>query len=416
MHTGEDHLGGDGDVLELVLPAAVAAVSAGRAVRLPEVVQKAAPEAAGGPAVADHGLEPGLVLAADLFLLLLIQLLIAAVLQQKFGGGDVAGGVEEDAVRRLPVPSGPSRLLVVGLQALGHVVVDDIAHIGFVNAHAEGVGGHHDRPVVKLKVVLICLALLLVQPGVIAGGGDAPLAQGGADLLHAGAGGAVDDAALPTPLLNQFQQGGQLSLGAPHVQEQVGAVETGDLAQGILQLQALRNVVPHLCCGGGGEGGHHRAAGESVQELGDLQIAGAEVLSPLGDAVGLVHGHQRDGNFPGESGKPLAAQALRRDIQQLVGPLIGPAVHQPDLVRGQRTVEVGGVHPSLPQGGHLVLHQRDEGGDHQSDPGQHQSGDLVTQGFSAPGGHDPQNVPPGEDRPDQPLLPRTEAVIAEIML
>ena len=384
--------------------------------RLPEVVQKAAPEAAGGPAVADHGLEPGLVLAADLFLLLLIQFHIAAVLQQKFGGGDVAGGVEEDAVRRLPVPSSPSRLLVVGLQALGHVVVDDIAHIGFVNAHAEGVGGHHDRPAVELKVVLICLALLLGQPGVVPGGGDAPLAQGGADLLHAGAGGAVDDAALSAPLLDQVQQGGQLSLGAPHVQEQVGAVETGDLAQGILQLQALRNVVPHLCCGGGGEGGHHRAAGEGVQKLGDLQIAGAEVLSPLGDAVGLVHGHQRDGNFPGESGKSLAAQALRRDIQQLVGPLIGPAVHQPDLVRGQRAVEVGGVHPGLPQGGHLVLHQRDEGGDHQSDPGQHQSGDLVAQGFSASGGHDPQDVPPGENRTDQPLLTRAEAVIAEIML
>ena len=153
-----------------------------------------------------------------------------------------------------------------------------------------------------------------------------------------------------------------------------------------------------------------------MQELGDLQIAGAEVLSPLRDAVGLVHRHQRDGNFPGESGKSLAAQALWRDIQQLVGPLIGTAVHQPDLIRRQRAVEVGGVHPGLPQGGHLVLHQRDEGGDHQGDSRQHQSGDLVTQGFSAPGGHDPQDVPPGEDRTDQPLLTRAEAVIAEIML
>ena len=86
------------------------------------------------------------------------------------------------------------------------MVVDDEAHIGLVNAHAEGVGSHHDRLPVELEVVLILPPLLLVQPSVIPSGGDALGAQVLAEAFHGRTGGAVDDATLVLPLLDEPEQ------------------------------------------------------------------------------------------------------------------------------------------------------------------------------------------------------------------
>ena len=55
----------------------------------------------------------------------------------------------------LAVPPGAARLLIVALQILGHVVVDDEPDVGLVDAHAEGVGGHHDADPVVEEIVLI---------------------------------------------------------------------------------------------------------------------------------------------------------------------------------------------------------------------------------------------------------------------
>ena len=47
-------------------------------------------------------------------------------------------------MRRLPVAPGAADLLVVGLDRSRRREVDDRAHVGAVDAHAEGVGGDHD--------------------------------------------------------------------------------------------------------------------------------------------------------------------------------------------------------------------------------------------------------------------------------
>ena len=38
---------------------------------------------------------------------------------------------------------GATRLLIVAFYVLGQAVVYHVAHVAFVYAHAEGVGGHH---------------------------------------------------------------------------------------------------------------------------------------------------------------------------------------------------------------------------------------------------------------------------------
>ena len=95
----------------------------------------------------------------------------------------VAGGVEQQAFRLGPVSPGAPRLLVVVLQAEGQVVVDHVAHVGLVDAHAKGVGRHHHAGAVIEEVVLVAVALLGREPGVVARGEKPLLAQLVADLL-----------------------------------------------------------------------------------------------------------------------------------------------------------------------------------------------------------------------------------------
>ena len=78
---------------------------------------------------------------------------------------------------RLPVAPGPADLLGVILQALGHVVVVDVADVGLIDAHAEGNCSNdnrvHDWPALRPiaggrhEPVLCGMAVLVLHPGVI---------------------------------------------------------------------------------------------------------------------------------------------------------------------------------------------------------------------------------------------------------
>ena len=234
--------------------------------------------------------------------------------------------------------------------------MNDKADVGLVNAHAKGVGGHHHRGPVVEEVLLIFLALLVGEARMVADGGKAPLPQGGADLFHPFAGGAVDDAALLPPGLQQGEQLLQLVLGAAHLEVQVGPVKAGDVHKGMAQPQQGENVPPHPGGGRGGKGGDHRPPGQLVHKVRDVQVAGAEVLPPLGDAVGLVDDHHAHLHFLGKVQKLRGEQALRRHIDDLVQ--AGPGVAQCLLILppGEAAVEIGPPHAVLHQGGHLVLH------------------------------------------------------------
>ena len=137
-------------------------------------------------------------------------------------------------IHRASAPSRPARpaSLVVALQVLGHVVVDDEAHVRLVDPHPESVGSHHHLDPVEEEVLLILLPLLRLQPGVVAGCGDAGALEELADLLHVLPGGAVDDAALPRPLPHPGQQLHPLYGGAAHLQIQVVPVKPGGDGQG----------------------------------------------------------------------------------------------------------------------------------------------------------------------------------------
>jgi hypothetical protein len=200
----------------------------------------------------------------------------------------------------LSVPAGASRLLVIALYIFGHVVVDHKAYIGLVDAHAKGIGGNHHPGPVEDKVLLVLAALLVLQSGVVAGGGDPGPGQPLAYRLHRFSGGAVNNPALLGAAGQKSLQPSVLVFGAGYFKVEVGPVKACGHGQRVPQKQQRLDIRLDLGCGRGGKGPHHRAAGQLLHKLGDLQVTGPEILTPLRDAVGLIHGHQADFHVRGQ--------------------------------------------------------------------------------------------------------------------
>ena len=384
---------------------------------LAEIVQDPAPETQAGLAVVHHPVQAIQVLADPFLLLLLRQLAFpGGVLHKPLGGIHIPGGVEEDALRSGSIPACPARLLIIGLQALGHGIVDHIGYVGLVDAHAESVGSHHDVGPVVDEILLVFLALPLRQTGVIAGSPDVTGPEELADGLHILAGGAVDNAGLVPPLPKELQQLRVFVLGVADLEAQIGPVEACGHPLRVMEVQNFLNVFPDPGSGCGRKGGDHRAMGEDLQKVHNFQVAGPEILAPLGNAVGLVYRHQ--GNGPGLDGlqKAVCQKPLRGYIDDLVHTALDVPVHQADLVGCQGGIDVGRADSRVLQGHDLVLHERNQGGDDQCHPRQHKPRHLVAQALAAAGGHDAEGIPAGKLGVDELLLAGPEGGVAEVLL
>ncbi len=130
--------------------------------------------------------------------------------------------------------------------------------------------------------------------------------------------------------------------------------------------------------------------------------------------MGLVNGDHGNGGAFGKVQKFRGQQTLRRHIDDLVHSGLGVSQGGPVLAPAQGAVEIGPPHAVLYQGAHLVPHQRDQRGHHQSDALHQQGRHLIAQGFSRPRGHNSHRVPPGQQRVNQLLLPWTKGGVAKI--
>ena len=159
---------------------------------LPEIVEHGHAEAGRGGAVLFHGAQfPPVVFLH--FLQFFCDRLVL-VFQQEFLDHHILGSVEQDAFGRFSVPSGPSGFLVVVLQAGGHVVMEHVAHVGFVDAHTEGIGGDDHRSPVVQEILLGFLPFLLAQSCVVPAHGKVLILEPAVQFVHIFPGGAIDDA------------------------------------------------------------------------------------------------------------------------------------------------------------------------------------------------------------------------------
>ena len=293
--------------------------------------------------------------------------------------------------------------------------MDDEPDIGLVDAHAERIGRHHDLDAVVQKIVLILPPGIGIELGVVRRRPDAPALQQAGGLVHLPGGAAINDARMIPLPEHQFQQNAGLlaGQGAARLEVEVGPVEAGRYLIGLMELEVAADVVPHPGRRRGRERAHHRAIRQAVHELLDTEIAGAEVLPPLADAVGLVHRHHADLPLLREPLEARHLQPLRGHIDDLIPALPRTAEHQGFLVVGQAVVQERRRHTGLHQRPHLIFHQADQRRDHDGDARQQQRGHLVADGLARTGGHHGQNVLPGQQPGDDLLLTGTEAIIAE---
>ena len=84
----------------------------------------------------------------------------------------VGQAVGHPGVGRQAVAAGAAGFLVVALDVFRQVQVRDETHVGFVDAHAEGDGGHHHQAFFAQKTVLVAAAHVAVQAGVVGQRGD----------------------------------------------------------------------------------------------------------------------------------------------------------------------------------------------------------------------------------------------------
>ena len=88
------------------------------------------------------------------------------------------------------------------------------------------------------------------------------------------------------------QQRGVLhAVALAHQIAQVRAMETGNVFVGIAQFELRQNVVPHVtrrACRKRRNG----TIGELSPQAAQLPVLGAELVSPLGNAVGLIDGEK----------------------------------------------------------------------------------------------------------------------------
>ena len=357
---------------------AVRAVAAARitpVIRLAEVPGHVPVQAVGGPAVADHAVQqPASAHPHDLALLGVQPFVLVVGVEQTAPGHDIALVPQQRAPAGFAVAAGAPRLLIVGLDAFRHVVVDDEAHVRLVDAHAEGVGGHHHRHPVGDEVALRPPASV-GQHAAVVGDRDRPgfrtvspgrraqLRHGAVDRLGERFGflarGAVHDARILRVRGDVLRHPCDLVLGlqADDVEVQVRPVESGDGHQRVAQAQQRDDVPPHAFGGGGGEGGDGGPLRQRGDELADAQVRGTEILPPLGDAVCLVDGDERDRHVCGEPTESFGFQAFGGHVQQPDLSGGGPGQHHALFVRVLRGIDVGGVQAHVVQRVHLVAHQ-----------------------------------------------------------
>jgi hypothetical protein len=150
-----------------------------------------------------------------------------------------------------------------------------------------------------------------------------------------------------------------------------------------------------------------------VAEVTDLSVGRPKVVAPVGDTMRLIH-DQEGKTEPSEARlEPPTPEAFRREKEKLGHPAQGTLKNLGPLGGGKGGTEEVGPDAHRPRPGRLVFHQGDEGAHHQDRSGEERRRELKTDALSPARGEDAEGVPTVEGCPDQRLLSRPEARVAQ---
>ncbi len=293
--------------------------------------------------------------------------------------------------------------------------MDDETDVRLVYAHTEGYGSYDHARLVPHEPFLVGSPRLSGQPSVIRHSRYSVFYEVGCQGLRALLGAAIHYGASVGTVSEHTHERVVPVVAWEYAVSQIGPVEAGHKPCGRAQPQLVLDVIAHLLSGRCGERDERRVFAQ-LSEYSQVAVVRPELVSPLRDAVGLVHGDQADFKRVQELLETGLNDALRRDVQQLEIALERRPLDSETLLPGLRAVqELGGNSVTL-ESVHLVLHQRDQGGDYQCDARQRERRKLVTQRLAPAGGHEHDGITTVHHSADDLCLKRAEVVVAEVSL
>ena len=355
--TGKHRLCLRGHIHLVILSVAVSTVIAGSRHLFSEIGKNIISKAGSGLAITFHDLEPSGISLSDQFDILRRDLRKVLVFQQELIDHNIPGREQQNALRRFSISPGTSGLLIVILHALGHIVVDDISDVGFIDAHTKSIRGHDHRKSVIDKVLLAFLSGLRVHSRMVFYYRNPSLPQKFIHFVHIFPCGTIDDSTLLRVVFYIFHN---KIVFLPDVLDpiiQVLPVKSRHHELRILQAQHTDNNLLDFFRSRGRKCTENRPALQSVHKINDLQIAGAEILSPLGNTMRLIHRDHGNLCLCDKLPKLPCFQSLRRHIDNLVDTLCRIIQCLGNLRFRKRGIDICRPDSCRIQCFHLILHQ-----------------------------------------------------------
>ena len=375
---------------------------------LAEISQDIMAQAVIAFAVADHGVEQA---KFDGLLLRVVD----GLLDEELLDHDVLAAEEEDTFPRRAVAAGPARFLIVAFDVLGHLVVDDVADVALVDAHAEGIGGDDDLYLVVRKGVLHGPAHVITETGMVMTGFDAAPRQFLIDPVYFLARRRIDDAAVFLMLLDVGQGKVELAVRADDAEIEVRPVEAADKDAFLLQAQEVHHILLDLFRRRRRESPDDRPLRQGRDPVLDGTVAGPEIVAPLGDAVRFIDDEHGNIDALHEGREEFVFQAFRRDVDQFHPARTDGSEAGLRLFKGTLAVDVCRRYLLIDQAVDLVLHERDERRNDEGHAGLDQGRQLEADRLACTGRHDGQAVPAVEKGLDDLMLAGPERRIAKIL-
>ena len=156
--------------------------------------------------------------------------------------GRVAAAEEERAFALQAVATGAAGLLIVAFNVLGHVVVDHVADVGLIDAHAEGDRRADHANLIANEQLLIADPFARGKSGVIRKRRNSRGGKAGGQILGGLAARDVHDAAFGSALRAPGQELLRSVVFFEDAVAKIGPVESGDEALGLAQPQISLDI------------------------------------------------------------------------------------------------------------------------------------------------------------------------------
>ena len=216
----------------------------------------------------------------------------------------------------MPVASGSSGFLEIGFYGVGQIHVDNDAYIRLVYSHSEGIGGYHDAAFTGLPAVLADVFGGIVQSGMVEVGCDVLIIQQFGDFFGTAAVAYVHNGAAGHTA-QYMQQFGCFVLCLADDIGKVVPLETHAEYIFPAEMQAGLDVLHNFRSGGSGQG-QNRYVRQQFTYFRNFQVGGAEVISPLRNAMAFVYRNHADLHFPQFGAEDFRIQPFGRDVEELI--------------------------------------------------------------------------------------------------